>query len=791
MNETSTTIESLVFGAREWMWVAIALTLTLAVLAIWSYAAASRLSGLRFLTMVLKIAAVALLAFCLLEPMRRIERPRPGANLMAIVVDNSRSMEMKPPGDTTSRVARIRPLLNSESGWQSRLAQDFEVRRYAFDERLQSQDSLDELEFDGNYSSLAGSVEELKDRFANRPVAGMMLFTDGLSTDDLEGLLTSEFKFPIFPVTSELQTELKDVAIEDTSVVMSSFELAPATVDANVVARGFAGENIVVRLLDRAGATLDQQVVLCDSDEFSRRIRFQFKPISLAKESSNFQVVRVRAMLESDDSDTIPADMVSQNELTLANNSRVLAVDPGKGPFRLLYVAGRPNWEFKFIRRALSEDPELEFNALIRIAKKQPKFSFREMGVDSANPLLAGFSDNADADEQYDEPVLKPMGKDETLKAGFPSGAEDLFRYHAVILDDVEANFFSLEQMQLLRDFVATRGGGLMMLGGQESFLGGDYDETPLSDLLPVYVRGREVEKQNEPARFTLSREGELEPWLRLRDNRQKEQVRMQQMPEFLTWNKIRETKPGASVLANITTINGSQPALVTQRFGKGRTLAFVVGDFWRWAMRRPETDTNDLAQNWRQTARWITGDVPKRVEVEIAEPDDPTGPHQISIRVRDAKYKLLDNAEIAIEVTEPDGSKISTSAKVSEQEAGLYLAEYWSKSDGGYLCNVKVQEQGSEESIMVETGWTAQPSAREFSRVLPDTDSLRRLAEKSGGEIVNEKDIAQFVSSLPTRKVPIMEARVEPLWHRPWLVLCAIGCLVLEWGIRRWKGMP
>ena len=42
--------------------------------------------------------------------------------------------------------------------------------------------------------------------------------------------------------------------------------------------------------------------------------------------------------------------------------------------------------------------------------------------------------------------------------------------------------------MQLIKDFVRQRGGGLLMLGGQETFKNGKYDRTPIGDLLPVYV---------------------------------------------------------------------------------------------------------------------------------------------------------------------------------------------------------------------------------------------------------------------------------------------------------------
>lgn len=780
--------DSILLGARDWLFAAIILAGSVFALTAWSYASQSRLSSLRFWAMALKTLAVALLALCLLEPMQRSERPQPGANVMAIVVDNSRSMEMRPPGESRSRMAKLKPLLSNESSWQTRLAQDFDVRRYAFDDRMRAVDDLSENDFAGNHSSLGDSIATLQSRFATRNVAGMLLFTDGIATDDVQKIIAeTQFTFPIFPVTYSASQGMRDILLRDASVTMSSFELAPASVEATVAARGLAGKSIVVRLLNASGQTLDRQSVTCDTDDFERRVRFQFQP-----SEPGLQMVEMRALLASDDSDSTEYD--SRIEVTTANNSRLLAVDRGGGPYRVLYVSGRPNWEFKFIRRALEEDVELVFHALVRVAKKEAKFSFRDREVETVNPLMAGFSDDEETVEQYDEPVLLKIGKgaSETLQAGFPSGEEDLFSYHAIILDDVEAGFFTQQQMLLLREFVANRGGGLLMLGGQESFLGGAYEDTPLGDILPVYLRGSEDDvDKSQAVRYRLTRAGSLEPWLRLRPNQADESKRFDEMPDFLTWNRVGDVKPGASTLAEISTQAGKQPGLVSQRFGKGRVLALMVGDYWRWSMRRASEETDDLAQSWRQMARWISSDVPRRVEVDVAPPAGSMLPHQLTIVLRDEAFKPLDNATVRLAVTEPDGSLVNAEATADATRPGHYLADYWSSLDGGYTCVVESQGPDGEPLESVRAGWTAQPSAAEFARVEPDMDMLQELAERSKGELVPIDQLDQFVSSLPTRKVPVTEVRIEPLWHRPWLVLIAIGCLCFEWGIRRWRGLP
>src|SRR5207244_12830795 len=158
-------------------------------------------------------------------------------------------------------------------------------------------------------------------------------------------------------------------------------------------------------------------------------------------------------------------------EVTMANNEAFVTVDRGGGPYRVLYVTGRPNWEYKFLRRALSEDEEVQLLGLVRIAKREPKFTFLGRSGERTNPLFRGFGNQTDdAAEQYDQPVLIRLGTEdkEELRGGFPQDADALFRYHAIILDDIEVGFFKQDQLSLLQQFVIRRGARLLVLGGKE-----------------------------------------------------------------------------------------------------------------------------------------------------------------------------------------------------------------------------------------------------------------------------------------------------------------------------------
>src|SRR5947209_6914962 len=186
--------------------------------------------------------------------------------------------------------------------------------------------------------------------------------------------------------------------------------------------------------------------------------RFQLRP---QQTGLCFFRLNVRARSEL----THNASSRPSSEATLANNSTVLVVDRGHGPYRVLYVSGRPNWEFKFLNRAVREDDQLQLVGLIRVAKREPKFNYLGRAGESSNPLYRGFDNQApDQVERYDQPVMIRLNtRDELeLRAGFPRTPEDLYGYHAVIVDDLEAGFFSADQATLLQKFVSERGGGFL-----------------------------------------------------------------------------------------------------------------------------------------------------------------------------------------------------------------------------------------------------------------------------------------------------------------------------------------
>jgi hypothetical protein len=785
------TIPSLILGTPQWLTAALVL-MGIAICAIlWSYARAATKRSVRIAAAVLKVLGFTALAISLLDPLLQSTRPRRGANAFVILADNSQSLKIRDDNSARDRGEWVREVLQPETPWRTRLGQDFDVRGYMFDTHLRGVDGFDALTFDGSGTSLSASLSALSKRFHKLPLAGILLFTDGNRTDI--GDLDLSSMPPIYPVIPPSGGVARDVGVNQLSISQTNFESAPAVVRADVSAVGFQGKPIVAVVNDEAGKEVERQQMVAADPGKPLSFRFQFRP---DRKGVNFYTVHAFAASDEAKAEQDAGPEPAPGEQTLANNSRLVVVDQGGGPYRVLYVSGRPNWEFKFLRRAVEDDDQIELVGLVRIARRKPKFDFRSQRTQATSPLFDGF-DNLDADtaDRSDQPVLIRLGKKldgVELRDGFPKTADELYRYHAIVLDDLEASFFTADQLTLIRNFVSQRGGGLLMLGGPDSFASGKYDRTPVGELLPVYLNRAEPGQEGQEYRLVLTREGWLQPWVRLRKTEDEELERLAVMTQFETLSRVGEIKPGAVELASVTDSSGATlPALVAQRFGKGHVGALMIGDLWRWGMYRDNSTESDLERSWRQTVRWLVGDVPARVEVSVRpKPESSTPAVDLSVRVRDAEYRPLDNAKVVLRVTLPGGDDISIEAEPDGREAGMYSATYVTKQPGAIRVLATVTAPDGSTVGAREAGWAAQPAADEFARLEPDREFLKSIASRTHGELVDGESLASFVASLSTRSAPITESLQRPLWHTPLYFLIAIACLAAEWGLRRVNGL-
>lgn len=97
-------------------------------------------------------------------------------------------------------------------------------------------------------------------------------------------------------------------------------------------------------------------------------------------------------------------------------------------------------------------------------------------------------------------------------KRGLPESMEELLAFDAIILANLSATDMTSRQMNLLRSYVADFGGGLVMLGSENSFGLGGYYKTPVEEVLPLVSRfEKEKEKPSLAMVLVIDKSGSME----------------------------------------------------------------------------------------------------------------------------------------------------------------------------------------------------------------------------------------------------------------------------------------
>ncbi len=185
----------------------------------------------------------------------------------------------------------------------------------------------------------------------------------------------------------------------------------------------------------------------------------------------------------------------AEGEVTTRNNRQSVLAPPAGAPRRVLVVEGAPAFEHGFLKRALQEDPGLEVDAVVRKGSNQS------------------------GDETFY--VQADAGHAPQLTSGFPTAKAALFAYDVVVLANVDAGALTREQLSQLQEFVAVRGGGIVLFGAR-SFESRSLVGTPLEDVVPVELvdraggLARVSASGREPHRVALTGAGEDHPVMRL-----------------------------------------------------------------------------------------------------------------------------------------------------------------------------------------------------------------------------------------------------------------------------------
>jgi uncharacterized membrane protein len=382
-----------------------------------------------------------------------------------------------------------------------------------------------------------------------------------------------------------------------------------------------------------------------------------------------------------------------------------------------------------------------------------------------------------------------------------------LFQYRGIILGSIEASFFTRDQLAMLADFVNVRGGGLMFIGGRRAFAEGGYAGTPLADVMPVVVKGDAVP---DSLTFFADLKAEITPpgashaVSQVAGTEAKSAERWETLPTVTTVNHIREVKPGAVVLITGKKPRGGragdpgedlgsyeQPVLVYQRYGRGLAVALTVQDSFLWQMGFdvPVGDPTFMTF-WRQLLRWLTSDVPGRVNASLPT-DQVNIRNAVAIRatVADSGYVARNDAKVVAHISSDSGAARDLPLDWAVDRDGEYRATFTPDHPGVYT--IRVDATTANGSSVGDTTYVRVADLNsEFYDAEMRAPLLQRIARETGGRFYTPATASTLPDDVAMSKRGVTVVNQMDLWDMPAVFLLLVVLVSSEWAYRKARGL-
>jgi hypothetical protein len=738
---------------------------------------------LRVLLGVARLIALALVVASLFEPTGVVEETHTQAHTLPVLIDISESMSMKDQRKSSQDVAdaadalgmldgeldpgQVTMLLDADqrqailsasrldlargilTGPASPVCEDLgkslDISYHGFggspqvisDASTVSADDLASLSASEPATSIAASLEAVA-RSGVTPPAGIVLLTDGIdnaSSQRTESVLQdlAARGIPVFPVPIGLG-EPDDVSIRNIVMQEVAFSGDRVPVKVQLLSKGYEKRNAKLTV------TLNERQVS------QRTVRFegglQFVDIDFNVDVYEKGVARIAVAIE-------PFD----DEVSLANNRIERSIRVVNEKVNVLYIEGNNRWEFRYLTAILKRDPRLNTTFI----------------ASSAGPEFA-----RNSPEHIER---------------FPSKREDVFKYDLVILGDVDAGFFTPDELSLLEELIRDRGGSLLVLCGPmhtpASFAG-----TPVETMLPVrFDPDGEWELTAESVYPVLTAEGHSSMVMVL-ENETGENDRI--------WSRIAPldhlppllgAKPGATVLATLSDASGSSqryPLVAWHRYGTGKCLSLASDRLWRL---RFKTGDKYHWRVWSQCIQFLTlsrlmGEH-KRIRLETDRSSYRDGEQaRLYAHVLDEDFEpvVQPSFEITVNGVGDNALKERVSLQPDRTSPGFYEGYFTAPVPGRYRLEANEDDQ--------EVSNTTEFQVAVVNEELADTNmrlkNLQRIAQLTGGTCLSVRDLPKLTTLVNAEPVTTTVRSERPLWDNGGVAALLVGLLGMEWILRR-----
>jgi hypothetical protein len=470
---------------------------------------------------------------------------------------------------------------------------------------------------------------------------------------------------------------------------------------------------------------------------------------------------------------------LSGRHLLPRNNTVRFTVQVVEEKINVLLIEGFPRFEFKLFKTVLEVDPLVKLVSLAHI----PGSGVHVQG----EPLHRNPQD------------------------GLISSPAELFKYDVIILRDVPRSYFRVggdtteSRLQAIVQFVTKRGGGLMVTGGQDVYRAGRYGDSALAEILPFDLSNRIGGQDQFDGKFYVQVPNSAldHALLQLLPNAVENRDRLKGLPQLDGSNNVGGFKPLATpLLTRRVKVKGmgdvvtekETPIMAYMAVGEGKVLATAVDTMWQWQLQ-PDFEDPPLTMLLANAVRYLApppGHKPGQPSVTISNPTPQVGQDlELATDLRDPNYDPIQNADLLVTVTRPDGSQTRMYPRDLPEEPGHYAYRVHLDQGGAYKATAKFGKFESTREFV------AGAAAGEFADLSVDRPGMTRLAVSAEGEVVasSEKetsrpDLAGWLTRTDVKPTRRLEQRELEVWNSPLALLLFLGLLCTDCYIRKRQGL-
>lgn len=764
--------------SHGWSAVVVAMGIALAVAALVLSIRSSRdLSRSRRATLgVVRALAILGALMLVLQPELRLLKTAKIPTRAVIMVDLSASMSVKDAPQGATRWSWAREYAERLAKELRERAVEVTVETTAFDEapRPMPPSAESAALYDvalpkipwGRRTDVGAALTALPERHPGEKLAAVIVVSDGADHGSLRRALEAEpTPAPIeglggakvYTARAGDPALFKDVGVGDLRVDDFGFVHNPVKVEAEIDVIGYEGKKVPVTISSDQGV-ITTRTVTARGGKHREKVDFEITP----RRTGTFTYTVATARYA--------------DEAVEGNNSRPFAIKIIRDKTRVLHIAGMPSWDEKFLRQLLKNDPNVDLVSFFI--------------------LRTPFDVNQYPQEAYS---LIPFPTDELFN-------DRLSTFDLVVFQNFTyKNYFGFNQnvyLSALRDFVK-KGGGFVMVGGDNSFGAGAYSGTPIEDILPVQVGHGDATTDPGTWNIALTEAGKVHPITTLDFDPVANQQAWSELPELLGFHRDLVARPDATVLATVPGKRGPDgnplPAIVVRRVGEGRSLAVNADSTWRWNFTNVgEGGTAaPYLKFWQSSMRWLIKDPDlKQVRVIMDKDNYHAGePVRGKVVAVGSGYAPLKGASVKVTVAGESGQNADVQAPVIAPGVTGDLGEYRFEMAPGargifrVKAEVVLPDRTNEKDETVFAFDTEDP---ELERAFVDEKFLAGLAARGSGLVLEADPVAaaKKIELPPSPPVRIVGERRLGLWDRPFVLLFVLGIVSTEWILRRRWGL-